>query len=208
MRDKITKRAVEAIEPSLRDTVLWDTEIPGFGCKITPKGTRIYVLQYSKRDRDHRVTIGRHGAEFTAEQAKNEARRLRGVIASGENPALLRSRERSIPTVAELGARYLEEYARPYKKPSAFAQDVRNLQNHIVPLIGTLRASEIERQDVARVMRDIARGKTAKDEKTKFQGRRIVRGGEIAANRVHALLSKMFQLAEERLAKRVTSPIE
>ena len=46
-------------------------------------------------------------------------------------------------------------------------------------------------------MRDVAAGKTAKDEKTKFQGRRIVRGGEIAANRVHALLSKMFQLAED-----------
>jgi hypothetical protein len=89
-----------------------------------------------------------------------------------------------------LGARYLEEYARPHKKPSAFAQDLRNLQNHIVPLIGTLRASEIERQDIARVMRDIARGKTAKDEKTKIQGRRIVRGGQIVANRVHALLSK------------------
>jgi hypothetical protein len=98
------------------------------------------------------------------------------VIASGENPALSRSRERSIPTVAELGARYLEEYARPHKKPSAFAQDLRNLQNHIVPLIGTLQASEIERQDIARLMRDIAVGKTAKDEKTKFQGRRIVRG--------------------------------
>ena len=197
MRDKITKRTVEAIAPSLRDTVLWDTEIPGFGCKITPKGTRIYILQYSQRDRDHRVTIGRHGVEFTAEQAKNEARRLRGVIASGENPALLRSRERSIPTVAELGARYLEEYARPHKKPSAFAQDLRNLRNHIMPLIGTLQASEIERQDIARLMRDIAVGKTAKDEKAKFQGRRIVRGGEIAANRVHALLSKMFQLAED-----------
>jgi len=197
MRNKITKRTVEAIAPSLRDTVLWDTEIPGFGCKVTPKGTRIYILQYSQRDRDHRVTIGRHGVEFTAEQAKNEARRLRGVIASGENPALLRSRERSIPTVAELGARYLEEYARPHKKPSAFAQDLRNLQNHIIPLIGTLQASEIERQDIARLMRDIAVGKTAKDEKTKFQGRRIVRGGEIAANRVHALLSKMFQLAED-----------
>ena len=168
MRNKITKRTVEAIAPSLRDTVLWDTEIPGFGCKVTPKGTRIYILQYSQRDRDHRVTIGRHGVEFTAEQAKNEARRLRGVIASGENPALSRSRERSIPTVAELGARYLEEYARPHKKPSAFAQDLRNLQNHIVPLIGTLRASEIERQDITRLMRDIARGKTAKDEKTKF----------------------------------------
>ena len=27
MRDKITKRTVDAIEPSLRDTFLWDTEI-------------------------------------------------------------------------------------------------------------------------------------------------------------------------------------
>lgn len=197
MRDRITKRTVDAIEPSLRDTFLWDTEIAGFGCKVTPKGTRIYVLQYSRGGRDHRVTIGRHGVEFTAEQARNEARRLRGLIASGENPALARSHERSIPTVAELGARYLNEYARPHKKPSAFAQDQRNLQNHIIPLIGSLKVSEIERQDVARMMRDIAAGKTAKDEKTKLQGRRIVRGGEIVANRVHALLSKMFQLAED-----------
>ena len=170
MRNKITKRTVEAIGPSLRDTVLWDTEIPGFGCKVTPKGARIYVLQYSQRDRDHRVTIGRHGVEFTAEQARNEARRLRGAIASGENPALLRSRERSIPTVAELGARYLEECARPHKNPSALAQDLRNLQNHIIPLIGTLQVCEIERSDIARLMRDIAAGKTAKDEKTKLQG--------------------------------------
>ncbi len=197
MRDKLTKRTVEAIEPSLRDAFLWDAEIPGFGCKVTPKGARIYLLQYSRGGRIHRVTIGRHGIEFTAEQARNEARRLRGLIATGENPALARSHERSIPTIADLGARYLEEYARPYKKPSAFAQDRRNLQNHIIPLIGTLKASEVERQDIARVMRDIAAGKTAKDEKTKMQGRRIVRGGEIVANRVHALLSKMFQLAED-----------
>ena len=82
MRDKIIKRTVEAIEPSPRDTFLWDAEIPGFGCKVTPKGARIYILQYSRCDRDHRVTIGRHGVEFTAEQARNEARRLRGLIAS------------------------------------------------------------------------------------------------------------------------------
>src|SRR5690606_38969106 len=56
---------------------------------------------------------------------------------------------------------------------------------------------EVERQDIARVMRDVAAGKTAKDEKTKLQGRRIVRGGEIVANRVQALLSKMFELAED-----------
>lgn len=197
MRDKITKRSVDAIAPALRDTFLWDTEIPGFGCKVTPKGARIYVLQYGRAGRDHRVTIGRHGVEFTAEQARNEARRLRGLIASGGNPALERSRDRSRPTVAELGERYIEEYARPHKKSSGLAQDRRNLNNHIIPLIGSLKILEVERQDIARVMRDVAAGKTAKDEKTKIQGRRIVRGGEIVANRVQALLSKMFELAED-----------
>jgi hypothetical protein len=66
MREKITKRRVEAIEPSVRDAFLWDSEIPGFGCKVTPKGGRIYLLQYSQGGRDHRVTIGRHGVEFSA----------------------------------------------------------------------------------------------------------------------------------------------
>ena len=99
--------------------------------------------------------------------------------------------------MAELGQRYLDEYAVPHKKPSGIAQDRRNLRNHIVPLMGKLRISAVERADVARVMREVAAGKTAKDEKTKHQGRRIVRGGEIVANRVEALLSKMFALAED-----------
>ena len=46
-------------------------------------------------------------------------------------------------------------------------------------------------------MREVATGKTKRDEKTKRRGRRIVRGGEIVANRVQALLSKIFELAEE-----------
>ena len=32
---KITKRTVEAIKPVERDTILWDTELKGFGCKVT-----------------------------------------------------------------------------------------------------------------------------------------------------------------------------
>jgi hypothetical protein len=176
---------------------LWDTELPGFGCKITPKGRRIYVLQYSQAGRDRRITIGRHGIDLTAEQARGKAVRLRGLIAIGETPTGQATQRAEVITVAELGQRYLDEYAIPHKKPSGIAQDRRNLQNHVVPLMGKLRISAVERADVARVMREVAAGKTAKDEKTKHQGRRIVRGGEIVANRVQALLSKMFALAED-----------
>ncbi len=51
MKTKLTKRSVEAIKPQERDLLVWDTEIPGFGVKVTPKGLRVYVLQYSQRDR-------------------------------------------------------------------------------------------------------------------------------------------------------------
>jgi len=197
MRGKITKRKVDELKPGDRDVFFWDTELPGFGCKVTPKDGRIYVLQYGQAGRDRRITIGRHGIDLTAEQARVEALRLRGLIASGETPTGKTTQRAEVITVAELGERYLDEYAIPHKKPSGIAQDRRNLQNHVVALMGKLRISAVERADVARVMREVAAGKTAKDEKTKPQGRRIVRGGEIVANRVQALLSKMFALAED-----------
>ncbi len=37
---KLTKRVVEAAKPSAKDIILGDNELKGFGCKITPKGTR------------------------------------------------------------------------------------------------------------------------------------------------------------------------
>jgi integrase len=197
MRGKISKRSVDAIEPGVRDVFLWDTELPGFGCKVTPKGRRIYVLQFKRDGRDHRVTLGRHGIELTPELARLEGVRLRGQLAAGDAFFLGRRREKADVSVSELGTRYLDEYATQHKKPSGVAQDRRNLHNHVVPLMGSLSVRAAERSDVARVMREIALGKTARDEKTKRQGRRIVRGGEIVANRVHALLSKMFALAED-----------
>ena len=99
MRGKLTKRSVDALKSDVRDQFIWDTEIPGFGCKVTPKGARIYILQYGRLGRDHRVTIGRHGSDVTAEQARLEALRLRGIVAAGENPATARTRERSASTI-------------------------------------------------------------------------------------------------------------
>lgn len=198
MRDKITKRSVESVEPGGSDLFLWDRELPGFGCKITPKGRRTYILQYSKDGRDRRVTIGRHGIDLTAEQARKEALRLRGEVASGKDPAQERAREQIAgATVADLAERYMTEYATPHKKPSGIAQDRRNIDNHVVPLIGQTLLSEIDKDDIARLMREVTTGKTAKDEKTKLRGRRIVEGGPIVANRIAALLSKMFALAED-----------
>jgi len=43
---KLTKRAVDALNPADRDQFLWDEELRGFGPKVTPAGNKVYLIQY------------------------------------------------------------------------------------------------------------------------------------------------------------------
>jgi hypothetical protein len=94
----------------------------------------------------------------------------------------------------------MAEHALVHKRASSAAEDRRNLNNHIVPLLGHLKASAVTAEDVARMVRSIAAGDTARDEKTE-RGRRIVKGGKIAANRARALLSTPLQYPHSKPEK-------
>ena len=43
---KLTKTAVETAKPEPRDYELRDTVLPGFLCKVTPTGRKVFMLQY------------------------------------------------------------------------------------------------------------------------------------------------------------------
>ncbi len=151
MKIKLTKRSIEAAKPGARDLLLWDTETTGLGCKVTPTGRRVFILQYWANGRARRVTLGRYGTVLTVEQARTKARRLRGQVADGGDPAGARADARAMPTLATFAKeRYLKEYAAEHKRPSSYAEDARNVTNHIVPLLGTRKVSEITRVDIER----------------------------------------------------------
>src|SRR4051794_22831822 len=83
---KITKREVDGRHADAAPVVVMDTEVKGFGLKVTPQGRKVYFLQYRLGGRDtptQRFTIGRHGSPWTAEAAREEALRLRGQVAAG-----------------------------------------------------------------------------------------------------------------------------
>ena len=86
MKDKITKQAVESLKPGAKDLIMWDTELPMFGCKITPKGRRVYLLQYRIEGRSRRYTIGIHGS-LTTREARKIAKKLLHDIALNRDPA-------------------------------------------------------------------------------------------------------------------------
>ena len=44
---RLTKRMVDAQLPSEKDNYIWDSDLPGFGLKITPTGRKVYLNKTS-----------------------------------------------------------------------------------------------------------------------------------------------------------------
>ena len=85
MKKKITKSIVDAATAADKSVYIWDTELRGFGLKITPAGKKVYLLQYRMGGRGHltrRFTIGAHGV-FTPDQARKIAIELKVGYCTG-----------------------------------------------------------------------------------------------------------------------------
>ena len=100
MRVRLTKRTVESIKAGARDVLVWDTDLPGFGLKVTPKGAKTYLYQYrDKTRRTRRVTIGQHGKPWTPEKARIDADDLSAKKRLGQDPAQEKTDRREAKTV-------------------------------------------------------------------------------------------------------------
>jgi integrase len=176
---KITKRAVDGTQPNNADQFLWDPELKGFGLKVTPAGSKVYILQYRKGGRGtptKRVTIGRHGA-LTPEQARREAARLLGAVAQGSDPAAARAAQKAAPTMSDFAERFKAEHVDTKTKSSSARKYRWLLDKIILPALGRKLVRDITRADISRLHHDH-------------------RGTSYQANHTVAVLSKMFSLAE------------
>lgn len=99
---KLTKRAVEAAKPQSKDLILWDTDLKGFGCKVTPIGRKVYFLYYrTASGQQRRPTIGVHG-RIEADKARSLARQWLADVAKGNDPSAERREARQAETVSLL----------------------------------------------------------------------------------------------------------
>lgn len=196
---KITNRTVEAAQPTSGDYFIWDDEMPGFGLRVFSSGRRSYLVQYKKDGRNRRVTLGLHG-RITPTEARQLAKQIFGEIAKGHNPAEERAVIRRDPTIHELCELYLKEgrAAKPTKKESSWKTDASNIERHIRPLLGNRKLRSLTKADVQRFQSDVTVGKTARDEKTGFRGRAIVKGGAGTASRATSILGAMLNFAVDR----------
>ena len=137
-RKRIGKRNIDALAPN---TVLWDTATTGFGARRQRSSAIVYFVKYRAKDGGQQrwYKIGRHGAPWTAEAARDEAVRVLGAVANGDDPAAVREAARNAKTVSELCDLYLADAdagrlltrRKRGKKASTIANDRGRIERHI-----------------------------------------------------------------------------
>jgi integrase len=195
---RLTKRTVDEAVARENRYEIWDSELKGFGLRVEASGRKCFIIRYRAdgggRNAPKRlVTIGAYGV-LTPEQARAEAKKLLGAVATGADPGAERRSKRQDLTVSELCELYLREGC-PTKKASTLATDRGRIDRHIKPMLGTKRISTVTRGDIQWLMRQIADGKTKVDVKTRPHGRSIVRGGKGTASRTIGMLGGIFTYA-------------
>lgn len=177
-RFHLEEKAVRRLAPpESGNRIYYDDLLPGFGLRVTQAGARAFVLNYyAASGRERRLTIGKWPT-WSATAAREEARELRRRIDRGEDPLETKREARLAETFGELAAEYLERYASQKRTGD---QDKRYLEADVLPAWRSLKVREIERRDVIRLIE--AKAQTA----------------PISANRLLALLRKLFNWAVER----------
>ena len=88
MKKKVTKRNVQdgiaAARLSGKRVYLYDTDLQGFGAMCTPTGHGSFIVEYSQFGRQRRKKIGTVGP-MSAYQAREEAKKLLGLVATGRD---------------------------------------------------------------------------------------------------------------------------
>jgi hypothetical protein len=175
---KLTDYIVRRLpEPTKGNKITYDTEVKGFGCRVTAAGARAFVLNYRARNRrEHRCTIGSFPTWGTV-AARKEAAELKKAIDRGGNPVGELKAYRDAPTVNDLCDRFIAEYL-PRKRPSTQHTYRLQIENEIRPALGQLKVADVTFADADDLHRAITK-----------------RGTPYRANRVIALLSRMFSMA-------------
>jgi integrase len=91
---KLTKTAIDKL-PAPKDAPALhrDDELKGFGVKVFTSGIKTFFLEKRVGGKVKRITIGRYG-ELTCEQARRQAVKLAGEIASGGDPVADKARRK------------------------------------------------------------------------------------------------------------------
>jgi integrase len=181
MSVELTARSVEALKAQADRYVVRDAKVSGLEIRIAPDGTKVWSLRYRVHGQQRRLKLGVYPRLTLAKartQANQELRRVDvGVDPQAEREAAKRAAEQAKrDSIEVLCQSYIEHHAKVKKR--TWRDDQSKINREILPAWRGRPVTSIVRRDCRELVQTIAD-----------------RPAGIYANRVAALLSRLFRFA-------------
>jgi integrase len=178
---KLTKRVIDSLPSRSRVYIAYDDSLPGFGCRVSPSGSRSWIVEYRPNGGGRgvakkRITLAPVSV-LTPDQAREAAGDVLANVRLGQDIPHDRAARRSASSVVDLVERFMREEVQPTRKPRTTSLYELYFRLHILPALGDKRAREITASDIAQLHRKIGANTP------------------VTANRVLALISALYTWA-------------
>ena len=179
-----TDKLLANLRPREKRYIVWEENhrrLGTLGVRVSTSGRRTWIFMYRFSGHSRMATLGLY-PRMTVAAAHAAAAALMETLERGQDPSRERLEARRdlqrTPTVEKLAEDFIELYAKRHKR--TWQNDQVSLAKHVIPRIGHLKVNDVRRRDIIGMLEEIA----AK--------------APTAANRVLALVRKMYNWAAER----------
>lgn len=173
-RKSLSDFYVDRLKARDTDLKVWDAGIPGFGFRITPKGFRSWIVQFTRSGKKVTATLGTR-EEMSTQEAREEADRLRKLHKKGVD-ILAHLKERDGAKTVQDAVNSWEANKVQHLKPTTVASYRSIIKNCLLPQLGKRLIKDLALDDVRAFHKAL--------EKTPTQ-----------ANRAVAVLSSLITMA-------------
>lgn len=143
-------------EPGRRLAELRDATLPGLELRVTAGGVKSWRLHYTRRSDGKRraVGLGKYPS-LSLKAARLKAKKLQSEIedeTTRADPAAKRQARKEAPTFKELADDWIERHGKINKSERARRDDRSMLDRHINPEIGSMKAIDIRKRDIIKLL--------------------------------------------------------
>lgn len=179
----LTDKAVRSIRTEKSQEDFWDEgfKVRGitFGLRVYRSGSREYLCRYRVERKRRFLSLG-DAKVLPLSEARARVGEIKESLEKGVDPAREKAKRLEMPTMKELCALYLAQYAT--RKKDGGKADKQAIARDILPCWAETKVVDIRRRDIIDRLEYITN----------------VREAPISANRTRALLSRLFGFALER----------
>lgn len=170
---KLTARGCERVE-------IWDDKLPGFGVRVSPAGTKSFVVMYYRGGRKQRVTLGRYPL-LPLSEARALALATLAAAARGDDPKRMNAAGGRGFGFTEVVKKFVDGHSNRHNREGHARETERLLQARFGREWGDTDVRKIEKKDVLAVL-----------------DRTVNAGAPSAANHALSAVRKFFTWCLER----------